>query len=1032
MQSEARPRSTLEAAAADMFAKLNRSGALDRLRKAVEAKMTGDDRRMEQIQRRTEELLKEEKGKELHKLDTRMLLAQTKRNVLTAELEEDVRMDVANAMKELMLREMFNEEVAGLKNVGQSSKIVSESANQQSVGGRALLANLFKYPMSKGKENKGVERKVKEAKTEKSHVVGNVRGVQKAVGGGEEGKYDRDSASGVEVPSTKYHEARAQGKGFSAAVAGLVSISAKGMARDGGKLSVTGADAARDEARTEQVASAPVASKSTLFSEADVENERKDSELSCADTKTLAQEERATRTGSGTSGDLTHDGSADANKVTAPVERPVAPCVTPTLHETRARIDKKLEESLTVNLTQKIATAEEDMRADRVGAVLGSAQEGKAETPSQSFDKKRMIDQRNQDQQAQQGNRSFQVTCDSSFVELQGTVNSDAVAEETMASSPEKRAAEEKELERSGKKSVELPALTSTEEPGPTEVDVQKAVILKAVDGTSSRSIIDTTPKREFLRPFMLRKNEEKHGIDVDGNVVPIRCNDKGSKIESTFDKDKSEKLIAGESNAVERVSDVTSKGRLMSPERSSCFYENESNKGVKALNDVNECLSSVNGPNAVEDPGAATKDVREERKTHGCKFSRVSLVSKSVSTDSEQPLTRKSPAQSAGAESGKKDLKRGLGELKVASGRVRKQSSRKKYDSDTEKANLRKVVDSARPVCVSSYLRPEKGELMTKENQEMGMMKVERSDAKVGEKKPGRDDTPAARKSTKRRRDEHKDSTADVLKEANTYISSPTRKRPRTSLREDMCAPHDYDEQQKILNVLLKLAEAPHAYPFLDPVDPNDEGCENYYRVITNPMNVYKITERLKISTPKAGYYASVDNVMQDIELIWSNCRKFNGDYDSVVKDAERCINTLDILLEQEGLRKAASGRAKRRRSRVKLRNCQEDDKAQPEEKSREIRAKVATLRQNRVREEEEIGLKRAIGVNDGRLVGKFLFVFTKVGSKKAWVEIKVISFEKDSGTYTVQWKETGKMTNEADFGPESLYPVYRIGRQE
>lgn len=1031
MQSETPSHSTLGAAAAGMFAKLNRSGALDRLRKAVEAKMTGDDRRMEQIQRRTEENLKEGKERELHKLDTKMLLAQTRRKILTAELEEDVRMDVANAMGGLALRNMFNEEVSSLKSVGQASKAVSEEASLQSAGGRALLAKFCKYPTSKGKVDKGVERKDRGASVDKSNVVGNVRAVRKAVGG-EDGKFGRDSASRGEGALASNHKIDVQGKGISAAAVDLSSVSAKEVVRDGGEVSVARADTAENGNHAGQTASAWMVSKVVVSGEERTVTEKKDVQLSEAVTRTHAQEERTTRTASDTCGDLTLGDSMDITKATTLAEKPLARPAISISQESPAETDRMSEESLVAKLMQKTATAEKDTQVDEVGAVLRPAQEAKEILPPQPSDTNSVVDQGNEHWQGQQGNKSIQVICDCSSASLPKTVEGDAMNEETRANDPEKRAAEEKELESSSEKSSELPAPTSksTEDSELMGVDVQKTAVLEVLECAVPKSIIDTTPKKEPSRP-MLEKEEAKHDVEADGDTVSARDDDTTSKTANIFAEGKSVNLTAQDSDATDAARDVTSKGCLVSPTRLS-LYESKDSKDVKTENDACEC-PGANGARAVEKSESMANSFGEYTNILGCRSSQTPLASNSLDNDSEQKSRPKSGEQAEGMEfreEGLETSRKGLVELKVASGRVCK-STKKRHDSNIDERSLRKLNRSKKPMSGKLCPKLEKGELVIEGDQEREGKEAEQQDINIGEKSSRSDKNLTARKPTKRRRDEHTDLKANVLKKTDTDILSPTCKRPRTPLRNDLCIPQDYDEQRKILRALSNLSEAPHACPFLDPVDPNDAGCENYYDVITNPMNVYKITKRLRASTPKAGYYASVDNVMQDIELIWSNCRKFNGDYDPVVKDAERCINTLDILLEREGLRKAASGRAKRRRSRTKLRSCHEDDKRQPREKSHEIRPKVGTPKLNRLKEKEKVELKISSGVNDGRLVGKFVFVFTEVGSKKAWVEVKVMSFEEDSHTYTVKWKETEKTTNKADFGSGCLYPVYRMGRQ-
>ena len=75
----------------------------------------------------------------------------------------------------------------------------------------------------------------------------------------------------------------------------------------------------------------------------------------------------------------------------------------------------------------------------------------------------------------------------------------------------------------------------------------------------------------------------------------------------------------------------------------------------------------------------------------------------------------------------------------------------------------------------------------------------------------------------------------------------------------------------QQILNKLMK---HPKADPFNAPVDPIAQGVPNYLEVIKDPMDFGTISKTLK-----ARHYTSVEEFIEEVELVFSNCFKFNGE---------------------------------------------------------------------------------------------------------------------------------------------------------
>ncbi|KAJ6623113.1 hypothetical protein B0H10DRAFT_2011228 [Mycena sp. CBHHK59/15] len=83
----------------------------------------------------------------------------------------------------------------------------------------------------------------------------------------------------------------------------------------------------------------------------------------------------------------------------------------------------------------------------------------------------------------------------------------------------------------------------------------------------------------------------------------------------------------------------------------------------------------------------------------------------------------------------------------------------------------------------------------------------------------------------------------------------------PATPVNEKKC--------KQLLSTLLKL---PEAAIFSRPVDPELDGCPTYFDEITHPMDFDTISG--KLTTHR---YKSMEDVRKDIELVFSNCYKFN-----------------------------------------------------------------------------------------------------------------------------------------------------------
>ena len=69
------------------------------------------------------------------------------------------------------------------------------------------------------------------------------------------------------------------------------------------------------------------------------------------------------------------------------------------------------------------------------------------------------------------------------------------------------------------------------------------------------------------------------------------------------------------------------------------------------------------------------------------------------------------------------------------------------------------------------------------------------------------------------------------------------------------------------IVNRLMKDRNATY---FLDPVDALSLGLKDYYDVIPNPMDLSTVKKKIP-------NYQTIEFFLEDLQLIWENCKKYN-----------------------------------------------------------------------------------------------------------------------------------------------------------
>ncbi|KAL4510059.1 hypothetical protein ABPG72_010252 [Tetrahymena utriculariae] len=98
----------------------------------------------------------------------------------------------------------------------------------------------------------------------------------------------------------------------------------------------------------------------------------------------------------------------------------------------------------------------------------------------------------------------------------------------------------------------------------------------------------------------------------------------------------------------------------------------------------------------------------------------------------------------------------------------------------------------------------------------------------------------------------------------------------------------------QKLLNFTKD--DVHYGIYFMEPVNPERDNCQNYKKIITNPMDLGTISNRLYLD-----YYKSFQHFFQDFGLIFKNCRKYNKDPESDIRILCDTLREAGIILYDE-----------------------------------------------------------------------------------------------------------------------------------
>eukprot|EP00178_Gracilaria_changii_P009949 TRINITY_DN2895_c0_g1_i1.p1 TRINITY_DN2895_c0_g1~~TRINITY_DN2895_c0_g1_i1.p1 ORF type:complete len:768 (-),score=128.19 TRINITY_DN2895_c0_g1_i1:2667-4970(-) len=262
---------------------------------------------------------------------------------------------------------------------------------------------------------------------------------------------------------------------------------------------------------------------------------------------------------------------------------------------------------------------------------------------------------------------------------------------------------------------------------------------------------------------------------------------------------------------------------------------------------------------------------------------------------------------------------------------------------------------------------------------------------------------------------------------EVAVLVDPRNPKRPRGyEVSEPSCVPEDYDLQARLLPILEIILEQDYSSPFAEPVDLGDEGQSSYLREIRNPMDLGTIVQRLKQGTRQIGFFNNVNEVLADIELVWWNCAEFNGAFDPVVEDMNRCKAELS-----EHIKSSALFSANASTQQMSSTTNRKDDEMQTEmcEEESERHSAVGSGKR---KQQMDVSKTVPSDLNDGRLQGKsgviFRYVEDNQGNKrKEWSSCRVVDYDASSRSYTLRWGD-GTETTKATIGVNCMFNIHRF----
>lgn len=247
--------------------------------------------------------------------------------------------------------------------------------------------------------------------------------------------------------------------------------------------------------------------------------------------------------------------------------------------------------------------------------------------------------------------------------------------------------------------------------------------------------------------------------------------------------------------------------------------------------------------------------------------------------------------------------------------------------------------------------------------------------------------------------------------------------------MTKPFCIPEDYEDQCKVLQALTKLLEKDFADPFAEPLDTGDEGCSSYLQVIVNPMDIGTIVKRIKASSRKRAFFNNVNEIYEDIELVWWNCAAFNGKFDPVVDAMERCKIHLSIHLENVGISSGGLKKQRRRSAKVVSPPIPVEDELMERPKKTSITSISPRTPTTAGSPIATTSVPASNVLNDGLLLGKqgVIFRYIEGQNLKRWCRCTISAFDSSTNSYSIVWDDN-TVTKGATIGPGCMFNIHRF----
>ncbi len=131
-----------------------------------------------------------------------------------------------------------------------------------------------------------------------------------------------------------------------------------------------------------------------------------------------------------------------------------------------------------------------------------------------------------------------------------------------------------------------------------------------------------------------------------------------------------------------------------------------------------------------------------------------------------------------------------------------------------------------------------------------------------------------------------------------------------------------------------------PDAEPFRYPVKYKELGLLDYPVIIKNPIDLSTIRKNIKNN-----YYPTLRSLLDDIDLIWRNCKQYNVEGSEIYKQADRMEKTVKRILSNMLKNRKKMGVSSKEFRSQKIGNANIEEEIGLEEKKFKDKIKLAQI---------------------------------------------------------------------------------------